>query len=88
MQILVLPQKQLKNKVKLIGLIKFKRALISLRLQLMNTELNVTTIKFYIRIRGRVVEGTGLIIRFPMERHWFEPSRMHLKHLNVVFFQI
>jgi hypothetical protein len=23
-----------------------------------------------------VVEGTGLIIRFPMERHWFEPSRM------------
>jgi hypothetical protein len=78
MQILVLPQKQLKNKVKLIGLIKFKRALISLRLQLMNTELNVTTIKFYIRIRGRVVEGTGLIIRFPMEHHWFEPSRMHI----------
>lgn len=29
-----------------------------------------------ISIRGRVVEGTGLIIRFPMERHWFEPSRM------------
>ena len=27
-------------------------------------------------IRGRVVEGTGLIIRFPLERHWFEPSRM------------
>ena len=29
-------------------------------------------------IRGRVVEGTGLIIRFPLERHWFEPSRMQL----------
>jgi hypothetical protein len=28
-------------------------------------------------IRGRVVEGTGLIIRFPLEHHWFEPSRMH-----------
>lgn len=27
-------------------------------------------------IRGRVVEGTGLIIRFPMEHHWFKPSRM------------
>lgn len=27
-------------------------------------------------IRGRVDEGTGLIIRFPMEHHWFESSRM------------
>ena len=30
-------------------------------------------------ICGRVVEGTGLIIRFPKERHWFEPSQMHKK---------
>ena len=30
-------------------------------------------------IRGRVVEGSGLIIRFPMERHWFEPSRMQME---------
>jgi hypothetical protein len=37
-------------------------------------------------IRGRVVEGTGLIIRFPMERHWFEPSRMHVNIIfNIVF---
>ena len=34
-------------------------------------------LEFIFCIRGRVVEGTGLIIRFPMERHWFEPSRMH-----------
>jgi hypothetical protein len=47
-------------------------------LQLMNTELSTTVRKFYICIRGRVVEGTGLIIRFPMEHHWFEPSRMHV----------
>ena len=39
-------------------------------------------------IRGRVVEGTGLIIRFPMERHWFEPSRMHIKYFSIVFFKI
>lgn len=39
-----------------------------------------------ISIRGRVVEGTGLIIRFPKERHWFEPSRMHsIKLKNIVF---
>ena len=39
------------------------------------------------RIRGRVVEGTGLIIRFPMERHWFEPSRMQIIiFLYCVFF--
>ena len=39
-------------------------------------------------IRGRVVEGTGLIIRFPLERHWFEPSRMHINTSNfdIVFF--
>jgi hypothetical protein len=35
-----------------------------------------------------VVEGTGLIIRFPLERHWFEPSRMHLKDFYIVFFKI
>jgi hypothetical protein len=29
-----------------------------------------------------VVEGTGLIIRFPMERHWFEPSRMQMKNFE------
>ena len=31
-------------------------------------------------IRGRVVEGNGLIIRFPLERHWFEPSRMQINN--------
>jgi hypothetical protein len=35
-----------------------------------------------------VVEGTGLIIRFPMEHHWFEPSRMHLQYFNIVFLAI
>ena len=39
-------------------------------------------------IRGRVVEGAGLIIRFPLERHWFEPSRMHVKYFNIVFLKI
>ena len=29
-------------------------------------------------IRGRVVEGTGLIIRFPLEHHWFKSSRMQV----------
>ena len=38
-------------------------------------------------IRGRVVEGTGLIIRFPLERHWFEPSRMHISYFLYCFFQ-
>ena len=33
-----------------------------------------------ISIRGRVVEGTGLIILFPLERRWFEPSRMQMKN--------
>jgi hypothetical protein len=47
-------------------------------LQLMNKELSATIIKFSICIRGRVVEGTGLIIRFPMEHHWFKSSRMHV----------
>lgn len=37
-------------------------------------------------IRGRVVEGTGLIIRFPLERHWFEPSRMHFLKFLLLFF--
>ena len=41
---------------------------------------------FYIGIRGRVVEGTGLIIRFPLERHWFEPSRMQVIYFKIVFF--
>ena len=42
----------------------------------------------YICIRGRVVEGTGLIIRFPMERHWFEPSRMQFaKFLQLFFYE-
>jgi hypothetical protein len=45
---------------------------------LKSVELSTILIKFYICIRGRVVEGTGLIIRFPMEHHWFEPSRMHV----------
>ena len=44
--------------------------------------------QFYICIRGRVVEGAGLIIRFPMEHHWFEPSRMQIHYFNIVFFQI
>ena len=33
-----------------------------------------------------MVEGTGLIIRFPMERRWFEPSRMHFKIFVYCFF--
>ena len=37
-------------------------------------------------IRGRVVEGTGLIIRFPLERHWFEPSRMQVNYFCILFF--
>ena len=45
-----------------------------------------STPSVYIRIRGRVVEGTGLIIRFPLERHWFEPSRMQVIHFKIVFF--
>ncbi len=39
-----------------------------------------------ISIRGRVVEGAGLIIRFPLERHWFEPSRMQFKNFEYCFF--
>jgi hypothetical protein len=31
------------------------------------------------RTRGRVVEGTGLIIHFHIEQHWFEPSRVYFK---------
>ena len=40
--------------------------------------------QFHICIRGRVVEGTGLIIRFPLERHWFEPSRMQDKNIPIL----
>jgi len=35
-----------------------------------------------------VVEGTGLIIRFPMEHHWFKPSRMQNNYFHIVFFFI
>lgn len=28
-------------------------------------------------IRGREVDGNGLIIRLPLEHHWFKSSRMH-----------
>jgi uncharacterized protein YybS (DUF2232 family) len=34
-----------------------------------------------------VVEGTGLIIRFPMEHHWFEPSRMQSRQIKKVKFK-
>ena len=33
--------------------------------------------------RGRAVEGTGLIIRFLNEHHWFDSSRMQYK-LNLI----
>ena len=39
-------------------------------------------------IRGRVVEGTGLIIRFPLEHHWFKSSRMQVNHFYIVFFKL
>lgn len=35
-----------------------------------------------------MVEGTGLIIRFLIERHWFKPSRMHYNIFIINFFSI
>ena len=50
------------------------------------TWVQIPSVPLKICIRGRVVEGTGLIIRFPLERHWFKSSRMHFIFLIFILF--